>query len=179
MLIRHGEKQDQPPPCGVNAAGDQDKHSLTARGWQRAGALVTYFRWPRVEGIVSPTAIFASAVGGQAILIDGEDASKSLRPQQTVTPLAAALALDVNTDWTVGQESNLAAVIRGLPGAVLVAWEHKHIPLIGTQFSPDVPAMWPDGAFDVVWVLTYSNGSYAFEQRYQSLLAGDTTASGG
>jgi hypothetical protein len=52
-------------------------------------------------GFRAPTGIFASAVGGQAILIDGEDASKSLRPQQTVTPLAAAMS-DINTDWTVG-----------------------------------------------------------------------------
>lgn len=174
MLIRHGEKPVVPPPYGVNADGDQDKHSLSVRGWQRAGALVPFFRWPRVDGIVTPTAIYASAVSEQAVLVEGDDVAKSLRPQQTVTPLAAALSLRVVTDWTVGQEAPLATALRGLQGAVLVAWEHKHIPLIAAQFTNDAPAAWPDDMFDVVWLLQGGNGTYAFAQRQQTLLAGDS-----
>jgi broad specificity phosphatase PhoE len=173
MLIRHGEKPVVPPPYGVNADGDQDKHSLSVRGWQRAGALVPFFRWPRVEGIVTPAAIYASAVSEQAVLVEGDDVAKSLRPQQTVTPLAAALSLDVVTQWTVGQEPQLAAALRGVQGAVLVAWEHKHIPVIAAQFTTAAPTAWPDDAYDVVWLLQENAGTYTFAERQQNLLAGD------
>jgi broad specificity phosphatase PhoE len=174
MLIRHAEKQAKiPPPYGVNADGAQDKHSLSPRGWQRAGALVQYFRWPRVDGIVTPTTIYASGVGGQVVLVDGDDVSKSLRPQQTVTPLAAALALDIVTRWPVGEEAGLAAAVREVEGPVLIAWEHKHIPLIAAQFTNAAPAAWPDSTFDVVWLLQYADGAYTFDQRHQQLLPGD------
>lgn len=173
MLIRHGEKPVVPPPYGVNADGDQDKHSLSVRGWQRAGALVPFFRRPFVDGIVTPAAIYASAVSDQAALVEGDDVAKSLRPQQTVSPLAAALSLEIVANWTVGQEALLATALRGVQGAVLVAWEHKHIPVIAAQFTNAAPPTWPDDAFDVVWLLQENAGTYTFVQRRQDLLAGD------
>src|SRR5579863_5060820 len=127
MLIRHAEKEpENPPPFGVNEAGAVDKHSLTARGWQRAGALIEFFASPSLP-IVTPDVIYASAADTAEAA--GDD-SKSLRPQETVTPLARKLGLAVNAPFVVGQETQLAKQVESEVGFVLVAWEHKHIPLI-------------------------------------------------
>lgn len=180
MLIRHGEKEPDtgPPPYGVNEDGEQDKHSLSARGWQRAGALVRFFRNVWAEGIETPDAVYASKVGAVAIMADGKDVSKSLRPQQTVTPLCDAIdpKNGLQTPKAVGEETQLAQTIsQNENGVVLVAWEHNHIPNIAQAFCSSAPGAWPDGSrFDLVWVLTRaSDGTYAFTQVAQSLLSGD------
>ena len=116
MLIRHGEKQPDagPPPYGINADGEQDRHSLSPRGWQCAGALVPFFRVAYRGGIESPDAVYASEVGKIAIMSDGHDVSQSLRPQQTVTPLVEAIDVPngLQTPFSVGEEMQLAERIR-------------------------------------------------------------------
>ena len=174
MLIRHGEKQVNGPPVGVTEDGTQDKHSLIVRGWQRAGALIPFFLRPPDPHIVTPTKIYASNVAPAPLIVDGIDISKSLRPQETVTPLAEKLALQITTPYTVGQEATLVADIQHDNGIVLVAWEHKHIPLIAQPLCPSAPGTWPDDRFDVVWVLDFAaNGTYTFSEINQSLLTGD------
>jgi hypothetical protein len=178
MLIRHGEKQLVPPPFGVTVDGVQNKHSLTPRGWQRAGALVPFFRRPWATGIATPTVLYASRVttGDAGVIVGGEDVSKSLRPQQTLTPLSEIIGVKIITDWTVGQEPQLVAAINAGVGIVLVAWEHKHIPLIAGALSSDAPAAWPaGGTFDVVWLLDRiaGSGKYSFAEVQQDLLSGD------
>lgn len=174
MLIRHGEKPEVPPPFGVNADGVEDKHSLSVRGWQRAGALARFFRSPTAKGITTPTKIYASGIGEDAVLVDGDDVAKSLRPQQTVAPLAAAIGLAVDTSCKVGEETKLANSIDNENGVVLVAWEHKHIPIIAQQFTGSAPNSWPGGSvFDVVWVLQRNGAAYDFSVVPQGLLSGD------
>lgn len=180
MLIRHGEKEPDagPPPHGVNAEGEQNKHSLSPRGWERAGALVPFFRRAWAKKIEEPDAVYASKVGKKALMTDGHDISKSLRPQQTVTPLVEAIAprAGLQTPYAVGEEPQLARAIKdNEDGVVLIAWEHNHIPHIAAAFSPDAPSEWPSvERFDLVWILTRSgDGSYAFDVTPQSLLSGD------
>ena len=44
MVIRHAEKPDDADTVsGVTLEGHQNPEELTARGWQRAGALATFF----------------------------------------------------------------------------------------------------------------------------------------
>jgi broad specificity phosphatase PhoE len=126
LLIRHGEKQPAlgPPPYGVNEAGEQDAHSLSPRGWQRAGALVPFFHKPWAMEIETPDARYASRVGDTPLITDGIDVSKSLRPQQTVMPLARVLApaIVLQTPYAVGEESQLAQSLkRNENGVVLIA----------------------------------------------------------
>jgi hypothetical protein len=178
MLIRHGEKQVVPPPFGVKVDGTQNKHSLTVHGWQRAGALVPFFRTPWITAIATPTVLYASRVtaGDSGFLVDGEDVTKSRRPQQTLAPLSEVIRTKIITDWGVGQEPQLVAAINAGAGIVLVAWEHKHIPLIAGALSSDAPAAWPAGApFDLVWVLDpiVGSGKYSFKEVRQNLLSGD------
>ena len=60
MLIRHGEKPPPlGPPKGIKEDGREDDHSLIVRGWQRAGALTTYFCYPHDGAIVCPTKIYS------------------------------------------------------------------------------------------------------------------------
>jgi hypothetical protein len=178
MLIRHGEKEPDagPPPFGVNPDGEEDKHSLTARGWQRAGALVPFFRLAWARGIEPPDAVYASKVGTTILIADGHDISKSLRPQQTVTPLVEAIRpkKGLQTPYAVGEEAALArAIAENEDGVVLVAWEHNHIPAIADAFSTDASAAWPGSRFDLVWVLTRFSGTYIFDEVPQSLLSDD------
>jgi len=176
MLIRHGEKPTSPPPHGVDESGADDKNALIVRGWQRAGALTPFFRTPWVEGIKTPGVIYAAGTSDQAMMIDGEDVAKSVRAEQTVTPLAQALSLNVHTQFQVGQEDLLVASVERESGVVLVAWEHKHIPLIARRLSPAAPDTWPGkDVFDIVWVFAASNGGYSFVSTPQDLLAGDSS----
>lgn len=174
MLIRHGEKPTAPPPYGVDETGAQDKNSLLVRGWQRAGALVPFFRTPWVGGIRIPALIYAAGTRAQPLMIDGNDEAKSLRAEQTVTPLSRALGLDVHNQYLVGQEDQLAQSIEKESGVVLVAWEHKHIPLIAKKFSAAAPDSWPGkDVFDMVWIFATSNEGYSFSSIAQDLLDGD------
>ncbi len=179
MLIRHAEKEPVPgpPPYGINAEGERNKHSLTARGWQRAGAIVPFFRLAWARSIEPPDAFYASKMGATVLMADGHDISKSLRPQQTVTPLVDAMSPEkgLQTPCAVGDEAQLVqTIVANENGIVLVAWEHHHIPDIAKAFSPESPASWPDSRFDKVWVLTRSNnGTYIFEDVFQALLSDD------
>ena len=67
MVIRHAEKPDDAGTVfGVTAGGQQDPEELTVRGWQRAGALVTFFAPPdarfRDQRIEKPLTVFAGRV---------------------------------------------------------------------------------------------------------------------
>ena len=174
MIIRHAEKPSEGPHGrGVSFDGDHDKHELTIRGWQRAGALVRFFA-PCATGsthplISEPRAIFAAAA------VRG---SPSVRSQHTVEPLAEMLGLAIRCAYAEDQEVELAAAMLAAPSPVLVAWHHKHIPpLVRALAGEDLvfPARWPDARFDVVWVLDRdgADAPWRFAQVTQNLLPGD------
>jgi broad specificity phosphatase PhoE len=170
MLIRHAEKPAEPPPYGVTEDGEQNQYSLSVRGWQRAGALIPFFSRPFHPAIAVPDAIYASATTDNAE-VERKDA-KSLRPMETVTPLARRLGCEFHTSIEVGDEPGLIEALRAESGTVLVAWEHNRIPSIAAGFVDNPPA-WGD-AFDAVWVLDRQpDGTYAFSAVAQDLLAGD------
>jgi len=60
---------------------------------------------------------------------------------------------------------------------VLVAWEHKHIPIIAAALGAQTPSVWPDDRFDMLWILTPRRGAYHFAQIDQPLLGGDARTS--
>lgn len=179
MLIRHAEKPDTPPPYGIDDNGEQSKECLTVLGWQRAGALACLFapsRGPLQSPLLAtPGAIFAAPHGGKA-----DDESKSHRPMETVTPLAQKLGITLRTDFANGQEAEVAQAAMAEQGAVLIAWQHSDIPLIANAIAGNdttVPQKWPGDRFDIVWIFDLqSDGSYAFSQLPQLLLAGDQSA---
>jgi hypothetical protein len=203
MIIRHAEKPPEPPkeppPFGVTHKGTQDKEALIVRGWQRAGALASFFDPPpntlfQNPSVATPSFVYASKIEGEKeggeTGSEGEKkkvGSKSRRPQETVTPLVEKLGAGVTADFTFdkGDEKALAAAALSRGSVVLICWEHQDIPEIAKHIpvSPEtpVPKGWPvDGKgharFEVVWVfdLDQTSATYSFTQIPQRLLAGDS-----
>jgi hypothetical protein len=173
MLIRHAEKPVSDSLAGVREDGSSEKHSLIVRGWQRAGALVEFFAKPTRQNIALPAAIFAAATSNDPSISPEE--AKSLRSQETVEPLRRKLQVALNATVAVGNESALIALLRACSGAALVAWEHKHIPVIAAGFI-DSPPAWGD-RFDAVWVLDrQADDHYVLTVVNQCLLDGDLPA---
>jgi broad specificity phosphatase PhoE len=171
MVIRHAEKPNG--AAGVMPDGTVDPEALTPTGWQRAGALVGFFLPPGGHfadpHLATPQAVYASGVARH---------SESLRPQQTVAPIAAKLRLSVNTNHAKGDEAALVEAATMIGGTVLIAWEHEAIPAIAALLlgaSQGIPQHWPDDRFDLVWVFDRPNGRgvWTFTQVPQRLLAGD------
>jgi hypothetical protein len=136
IIFRHGEKPD---------TGNE----LDPQGQQRAQALVNFFENdPAVTQYGAPAAIYAMAPSSD----DG-----SVRPIQTVTPLAQNLGLPINKNFTKDQGP---AVVKDILGnkkydgkMVLVCWEHKAIPGLAQDFGYDsAPAKWKGSDFYSVWI---------------------------
>jgi hypothetical protein len=170
MVVRHGEKPgDPPPPYGVDDKGEQDKDSLNVLGWQRSGALACLFSsWGAAArpGLAVPATIFAT-----------EPKSKSKRPEETVSALAALLNIATNLGFKDGHEADLAAAAVAADGPVLIAWHHQGIPAIADAIlgnSTTTPQHWPGKRFDMVWVFDLIGGAWAFSQVPQMVLAGDS-----
>jgi hypothetical protein len=171
MIVRHAEKPDDSDQ-GVSPSGQDDSHDLIVQGWQRAGALACLFapaRGPlQSTELATPQFLFAS-----------DDSSK--RPEETITPLADLLNLDINSSFGKGQEGGVAKAAEAVTGVALIAWQHQDIPAIGNAITGDnttVPQKWPGDRFDVVWIFDFDgqSGKYAFTQVPQCLLPGDKTS---
>jgi hypothetical protein len=177
MIIRHAEKPTG-QLAGVNEAGVTSAHDLIVRGWQRAGALACLFapaQGPLQNALLAmPAFIFASAAADDPAPGD----SKSRRSEETVTPLAQLIGVDINLNFSKGQEKALAKAAQACGGAVLIAWQHENINVIANSIlgSKLAPHTWPSDRFDVVFVCTLNpvDRTYSFEQVPQRLLAGDS-----
>lgn len=177
MVIRHAEKPNEDGSVqGVNSNGSANPQALSVLGWQRAGALVSFFTsftGGGAEHIEKPEFLFAPRPTEKA---------PSERALQTLQPLAGFIGKTVSTQFQKGQEADLVAHIAQLPGAVLVAWEHKAIVDIGNALMggrDETPQSWPDDRFDLVWVFERagSDTSWRFFQVPEQLLSGDRSES--
>lgn len=199
MILRHAEKPPQPPlappPFGITANGNQDLASLTVRGWQRAGALISLFVPSPGQKTAHPALAMPAFVYATAIKTDQEDGadkgdakigSKSHRPQETITPLLEKLGLTTqhNFSFNKGEEAALITSAMACKGVVVICWQHEKIPMMAASLpinpATPVPKDWPvdahgDGRYDLVWVfdLNPKTSKYTFSQIFQCLLAGD------
>ena len=177
MLIRHAEKAEpEDAETGVKKSGEDDNHSLSVEGWQRAGALVSLFAplgrplpEPRLARPASMIAEFADAPGSEE--------KKSKREEQTLLPLGKVLGVEPDFSFGKGQEKEAAAKAMKSDAPVLIAWEHHKICELAKAIldDPHIPNKWPKDRYDVVFVFRLgSDGKYTFEQVPQLLLAGDS-----
>jgi hypothetical protein len=186
MIIRHAEKPPNPPnktgPWDVHLDGKTgDGKSLIVQGWQRAGALSSFFApyksKPVNPEIVMPHHIYAANPKGE-----------TQRPWETVTPLAAWLKYkqggsNFNVDYSVGDEKHLVKSVLEHSSPVLISWEHLHImpDMIGdiqkcytiANYSA-IPKQFPD-VFYLVWVLDLKGSEYTWCSVNQNLIAGDVS----
>jgi hypothetical protein len=159
IIIRHAEKPDE-------------GNELNERGQERAAALVAYFQGrPEVLQFKTPIAIYAQSPKKE---------DSSLRPLQTVKPLADALKLSVVQAYTRDEYPKMVEEIlsnRDYKGKmVLICWEHKVIPDIARSLrATDAPAKWHGSVFDRTWMITFnSRRDPSFKDLPQRLLFGDS-----
>jgi len=179
MFVRHAEKPaHKSAPYGVNKHGEPDDHSLSPRGWSRAGALAALFSHAPLQshgGLTRPTRVFATGPSHQ---------TKSHREIDTANPTAERLDVTLETKFTHGEEPELAKEILTSAEPTLVVWHHGELPHLLSQFkiinSDGVPSAWPEDRFDLVWVLQREPAdepTYRFSISPQLLLAGDKPVS--
>jgi broad specificity phosphatase PhoE len=168
IFIRHAEKPADGP-------------ELSAQGVRRANALVNFFKTnTAVTRYGTPAAIYAAAPKNE---------DSSVRSVQTVTPLARAIKITVNTDFTRGQTGKLVRDIMENPAyegrMVLVCWQHENLVEAAQKLAEynnssaavynTIPKAWPSEAFDRVWILDLKAGKVAaFKNLPQRLLPGDS-----
>lgn len=168
MLMRHAEK-----PADADASP-----SLSPRGWQRAGALVRWL-WPQSADAAPP---FPLATPRRIVAAATTQAHPSTRPRDTVVPLAQALQIEIEQPFDSDDDTRrVAAWLRALDSAVLVSWRHDGLPALARALLPpsrstEVPALWPEDCFDLVWVVHYKSDDWTLTQVPQQLLAGDRTS---
>jgi len=177
MLIRHAERPAKVgAPYGMTPDGHRDVNSLSTVGWQRAGALLALFAptsGPLQDSQLSvPSTLFATDVG---------HGSESKREQQTITPLASKLGVDVQSKHLKQDSGQMVKDVLASDGVALICWDHKFLPTVANAILGDTttaPQKWKRKRFDVVWVFDWdsSTESYSFTQVPQELLPGDTNA---
>jgi hypothetical protein len=182
FIIRHAEKPASDELGGVDKNGSADPRSLTPRGWQRAGAWAELWA-PSLEkaSLPQPTAIFASAPVGHHADAAGNGGSKSQRPLETVTPLAAKLGIEINLDFSKGRESDLARALSKMDGVTLVCWQHEAILDIANALDPRpgrLPARWPGDRFNLILKFSRpdSTSNWTFQQIVPRMLDEDSTS---
>lgn len=174
MFVRHGEKPGEDgEPHGINHVGKHDKHSLSVRGWMRAGALASLMAH-------LPLHTHPEATRPQRIIatMPSEEA-RSRREVDTAEPIARRLDIDVDGGIAHGRESELCVDIVSDPRSTLVVWHHGKMAHLVRSFPVtnrhDIPHHWPDERFDLIWLLTRSaqDVEYTFRSLNQRLLDGD------
>ncbi len=154
LIIRHAEKLTD---------GRQD---LSETGYKRAALLPTLFTGAR-DDLPVPQYLFATRLS-----------KHSNRPVETITPLAQALKVPI--DSTVMNDDYAMLAKELLSGkyarkAVLVAWHHGNIPQLAAALGAQPPYIpWPEGQFDRIWRIDYKNGKATLRDLPQRLLPGDS-----
>ena len=166
MLIRHAEKPNG-DAARAHAERRREPQGADPERMEAGHALVGLFNPPDAPSqapLAKPMSLFASG-------------SDSLRPKQTLAPLATALNLPIRT-FLKGQEPELVAAVKKADDPVLISWQHEAIPEIAGLIcgsANGVPARWPGHVYDLIWVLDLqASGAWIFTQVPELVMPGDT-----
>jgi hypothetical protein len=164
IIIRHAEKYE-----------DRNNTHLTPKGLTRAHALVEFFRSdPRVIEYGPPAAIIAQSA---------TEKKPAVRCEETVTPLAKSLGMDLITCFTYGQVTELVNWLRSSKGwdgkSVLICAQHMDIvPIVKSLGVADPRQIyWPHETYDRFCIVDFSpsEGKVSrFRNLPQCLLFGDS-----
>ena len=156
LIIRHAEKLTD---------GQLD---LSPTGFKRASLLPDLFLSAGDrQDLPTPQVLFAT-----------HQSKHSNRPVETVTPLATALHLSIDSTILNEDYATLASTLLGGKYAgkvVLVSWHHGNIPQLATALGAQPPyTPWPDTQFDRIWRIDYKDGKATLKDVPQHLLPGDS-----
>lgn len=157
LLLRHAEK----PSSG---------NTLSKAGFERAAALVPFFTLPPANAAFNaPVAIYAQCSSKN---------HKSTRPVQTVSPLAAALGIELCTQYTYASYKKMVDDINAnsaLDGqTILICWAHQKLQNIAAYFGVQNAPPFPN-VYDRVWVIDFTDGKVSsFQNLPQQLMYGDS-----
>jgi hypothetical protein len=145
VIIRHADKWPDSPG-----------NILNPTGYLRAVKFAEYYLSTFKE---VPDFLFAAGVPNN---------TKSLRPIQTLTPLAGhreiiKKGVEINHTYTGGQEQQLVnAIMSGKEydnKNLVICWPHQHIFKILTYFAGSKQnIVWPNTDYDTVYVLNFKDG---------------------
>ena len=144
IVIRHAEKPE-----------DHEERHLSKAGQARAEALVKFFT--RDE--------HATRRGLPQVLLACHPSHKghTLRPRETLLPLAQHLKLEVQTPFESKDYAQLAHALLHDPAyrgkAVVVCWVHDSLPAFAAALgvTPE-PPKWKDSDYDSAYVITFPEG---------------------
>ena len=157
LIIRHAEKLTD------------GRIDLSPTGFKRADLLTNLF---------VPAGVRSDLPTPQ-VLIASHQSPHSNRPVQTITPLAKALNLPIDSTY---MSEDYASVARSLLSGkyagkvVLIAWHHGVLPQFVTALGAQPPyAKWPDTQFDRIWRIDYDkDGKATLKDLPHNLLPGDS-----
>jgi hypothetical protein len=139
LIMRHAEK-----------TGDKSDPHLSPEGEQRAQKLATYI---------------PQQLGKPDFLIAAANSNRSLRPFETIEPLAKALALEIKDKFDDNEIDALIGHLcktkyAGLTG--VISWRHGNIPaLLEALGAPEgsYPQLWDDTVFNLIIEMSFTDGS--------------------
>jgi broad specificity phosphatase PhoE len=141
LLMRHAEKTDDP----------MDQH-LSPEGYARAAKLADYI--PATFGI--PQFLFATAIS-----------KHSIRPIETIEPLAAKIGVSIDSTYADQDYGALAYQLLSEPryadagSLIVVCWHHGNIPSMARALKAppgSYPDPWDAHVFNRILVMAYAGG---------------------
>ena len=141
IIIRHGEKPEDPEALHLSREGEA-----------RAKALVAFFTKDE----------HATQHGLPTVLIASHPTQKGhgQRPRETLLPTAKKLKLEVQTPFESKDYAKLAHLLsseaRYQGKVVVICWVHEHLPALAAALgaTPE-PPKWKDDDYDTAYVITY------------------------
>mmetsp|Transcript_15372 Transcript_15372/g.22452 ORF Transcript_15372/g.22452 Transcript_15372/m.22452 type:complete len:370 (-) Transcript_15372:29-1138(-) len=150
----------------VDENGDQHCSYV---GFEFAQYLSTLFGDDKLDRWPSPDRLYALSIKRPNDRVGGllsSSASFNYRQHETLRPTSIKLGLDINGDYTIGDEDNLAANIfhdismgQMCGKLILISWRQPDIPALARKLGcgpyEGCPTLYNPGAFDEAWQIKY------------------------
>lgn len=173
-----------PSSGDVGSSGSAPSCDLTIEG---NGFSASYSDWPvdqvQPPPFKTPSVIFAT----KYVPADGDtranSGTRSARPLETITPLATALGLSVNTDYadTDDDVKALASMVMSNydNDVVLICWHHGKLPDLAGYLGISSPPKWDVTVFNRLWEIDYGADPRQLITHQENLLYKDAQAEDG
>jgi hypothetical protein len=142
ILIRHGEKTDDPQDPGLSGLGLKRAHFLKTYLPQRFGHLHRLFA--------------------------AENKPKSSRPVETLEPLAKSLSIEIE-QWPTDDVAGIASKLAKHEGQghkhVVLCWRHDRMAKLAYALGVAKPPAWEPTSYDAVWIIEPKTNGFLIEQQ--------------